>query len=88
MNFFQQLFSPDFMPHGYCYMWVPRIVWLHVISDGLIAVAYYVSALPGTTFKTTTCLRFAFAHFKAGESLIVRRKAPSFAGNSGYRSSF
>jgi PAS domain S-box-containing protein len=41
MNFFQQLFSPDFMPHGYCYMWDPRIVWLHVISDGLIAVAYY-----------------------------------------------
>jgi PAS domain S-box-containing protein len=41
MNYFQQLFSPDFMPHGYCYMWDPRIVWLHVISDGLIAVAYY-----------------------------------------------
>ena len=41
MNFFQQLLSPDFMPHGYCYMWDPRIVWLHVISDGLIAVAYY-----------------------------------------------
>jgi PAS domain S-box-containing protein len=41
MNIFQQLFSPDFMPHGYCYMWDPRIVWLHVISDGLIAVAYY-----------------------------------------------
>ena len=30
-----------FMPHGYCYMWDPRIVWLHVISDGLIAAAYY-----------------------------------------------
>jgi PAS domain S-box-containing protein len=41
MNFFQRLFSPDFMPHGYCYMWDPRIVGLHVISDGLIAVAYY-----------------------------------------------
>ena len=29
------------MPHGYCYMWDPHIVWLHVISDGLIAAAYY-----------------------------------------------
>ena len=29
------------MPHGFCYMWDPRIVWLHVISDSLIAVAYY-----------------------------------------------
>ena len=33
--------SANFMPHGYCYMWDPRIVWLHVISDALIAVAYY-----------------------------------------------
>ena len=33
--------SAHFMPHGYCYMWDARIVWLHVISDGLIAVAYY-----------------------------------------------
>jgi PAS domain S-box-containing protein len=41
MGFFQQLFSSDFMPHGFCYMWDPRIVWLHVISDGLIALSYY-----------------------------------------------
>ncbi|MGA8271917.1 MAG: CHASE3 domain-containing protein [Candidatus Sulfotelmatobacter sp.] len=33
--------SADFMPHGYCYMWNPQIVWLHVISDGLITVSYY-----------------------------------------------
>ena len=33
--------SADFMPHGYCYMWNPAIVWLHVASDGLIALAYY-----------------------------------------------
>src|ERR1700674_177956 len=30
-----------FMPHGYCYLWNPSIVWLHVISDGLITVSYY-----------------------------------------------
>jgi len=29
------------MPHGFCYLWDPRIVWLHVISDGLIALSYY-----------------------------------------------
>jgi len=33
--------SADFMPHGYCYQWDPRIVWLHVISDGLITLSYY-----------------------------------------------
>ena len=33
--------SDDFMPHGYCYLWNPWIVWLHVISDGLITLSYY-----------------------------------------------
>jgi PAS domain S-box-containing protein len=34
--------SGDFMPHGYCYMWEPGLVWLHAVSDGLIALAYFV----------------------------------------------
>ena len=41
MHFLDALFSSGpFMPHGYCYMWVPGLVWLHVISDSLIALAY------------------------------------------------
>src|SRR4030095_15509525 len=28
------------MPHGYCYLWNPGLVGLHVVSDGLIALAY------------------------------------------------
>src|SRR3979490_1783406 len=34
------LSSNDFMPHGYCYSWNATLVWLHVISDSLIALAY------------------------------------------------
>ncbi|MGA8409785.1 MAG: PAS domain S-box protein [Candidatus Acidiferrales bacterium] len=42
MDFLRQLFSSgDFMPHGYCYLWNSGLVWLHVISDGLIALAYF-----------------------------------------------
>jgi len=41
MEFFKQLLSRDFTPHGFCYLWDPRIVWLHVISDGLITLSYY-----------------------------------------------
>src|SRR5712692_2207837 len=37
----EKLFSSDFMPHGYCYLWNPRLVWLHVVSDALIALAYF-----------------------------------------------
>lgn len=41
VDFFSKLFSSDFMPHGHCYLWKPDILWLNVISDALIAVAYY-----------------------------------------------
>ncbi|MFA5984247.1 MAG: EAL domain-containing protein [Methylococcaceae bacterium] len=30
-----------FMPHGSCYLWLPSILWLHVLSDSIIAIAYY-----------------------------------------------
>ena len=40
-DFFRRLFSDDFMPHGHCYFWKPEIVWLHVVSDALITLAYY-----------------------------------------------
>ncbi len=29
------------MPHGYCYMWDRGLVWLHLTSDVLIALAYF-----------------------------------------------
>jgi PAS domain S-box-containing protein len=41
MDLFRQLLSSDFMPHGFCYLWDPRILWLHVVSDGLIVLSYY-----------------------------------------------
>ena len=31
----------DFMPHGMCYLWQPDILWTSVISDVLIAMAYF-----------------------------------------------
>jgi hypothetical protein len=37
--------SPNFMPHGMCYLWQPGTLWLNVASDGLIAAAYYAIPL-------------------------------------------
>ncbi|MBE9093558.1 ATP-binding protein [Tychonema sp. LEGE 07203] len=38
----KDIFSPtQYMPHGHCYLWQTPLVWLHVTSDFLIAMAYY-----------------------------------------------
>ncbi|HEX3764302.1 MAG TPA: ATP-binding protein [Kofleriaceae bacterium] len=40
-EFLKQLVSSEgFMPHGHCYLWRPALVWLHVLSDALITLAY------------------------------------------------
>ncbi|HSY20730.1 MAG TPA: hypothetical protein VK841_01365, partial [Polyangiaceae bacterium] len=49
-EFLQRLFSADgFMPHGHCYLWRPEIVWLHVISDALVALSY--TTIPFTLYS-------------------------------------
>ncbi|MDY6804868.1 MAG: GAF domain-containing protein [Cyanobacteriota bacterium] len=36
------IFSPSqYMPHGNCYLWQTPLVWLHAVSDFLIAIAYF-----------------------------------------------
>lgn len=42
IEFFRRLFSSDFMPHGHCFFWRPEILWLHVSSDSLIVISYYL----------------------------------------------
>ncbi|HEX4140710.1 MAG TPA: hypothetical protein VHY09_10215, partial [Candidatus Methylacidiphilales bacterium] len=42
MGWLERLFSTrEFMPHGMCYQWNGTVISLHVISDALIALAYY-----------------------------------------------
>ncbi len=42
LEFLQTFFaSKQFIPHGHCYLWKPGLLWLHIISDSLIALAYY-----------------------------------------------
>lgn len=36
------LFSTQyFMPHGHCYLWQPGVLWMNVLPDILIAMAYF-----------------------------------------------
>ncbi len=42
LELLQSLFGDNFfIPHGHCYLWKPGLVWLHIASDSLIALAYY-----------------------------------------------
>ena len=46
MQTFIDLFSyKDLMPHGYCLAWSPLLLWLTIISESLITVAYYLMPL-------------------------------------------
>ena len=41
-NFFERILdSTMFSPHGICLLWEPELIWLHVVSDTLIALAYF-----------------------------------------------
>ncbi|MFE1743884.1 PAS domain-containing protein [Coleofasciculus sp. H7-2] len=41
-KFLKELFSSgQFIPHGHCYLWQTNLVWLHLLSDLLIAIAYF-----------------------------------------------
>ena len=42
MSAFERYFSSvGFIPHGYCLLWRPDVLALHVISDAIIAAAYF-----------------------------------------------
>ena len=41
LNLPNTLISSIFIPHGHCYLWQPELVGLHILADGLIALAYY-----------------------------------------------
>jgi Na+/phosphate symporter len=65
---FGDLTRSDFMPHGYCFLWQPDILWMHVVSDAVIITAYY--SIPFTLLyllrkKKTTSYRWVLAMFSA-----------------------
>jgi two-component system NtrC family sensor kinase len=45
MQMVHKMFPTYFIPHGHCYLWKPGLVGLHILSDALIAVAYFLIPL-------------------------------------------
>ncbi|HEY9640600.1 MAG TPA: hypothetical protein V6C57_08950, partial [Coleofasciculaceae cyanobacterium] len=41
-EYIKRLLSPShYIPHGHCYLWQTPLVGIHIISDFLIAIAYF-----------------------------------------------
>jgi signal transduction histidine kinase len=41
-EYMKDFFDPGALsPHGLCLLWRPELIWLHVISDSIITIAYY-----------------------------------------------
>src|SRR3984893_8488015 len=40
-SLFQLLSVQNYIPHGVCLLWQPGLLWLHVLSDATIAIAYF-----------------------------------------------
>jgi PAS domain S-box-containing protein len=58
----------NLMPHGYCLVWDPALIWLHVISDSIIALAYF--SIPGALLyfisrRADVAFSWVFALFAA-----------------------
>ena len=60
MDFLLEWLVPsEFMPHGHCYLWTPSLVWLYIISDGLIFLSYFTIPVALLTFvRQRADLRF------------------------------
>jgi signal transduction histidine kinase len=42
LHFLQTLLDASTLsPHGYCLTWRPELIWVHVVSDAIIAIAYF-----------------------------------------------
>jgi signal transduction histidine kinase len=65
--------SNGFIPHGHCYLWQPGLVWLHGITDSLIALAY--TAISGTlaylVYKTRQEIPFHWMFLAFGTFIVA-----------------
>jgi PAS domain S-box-containing protein len=49
-DFFKRLLDSDFAPHGQTLVGQPEILWIHVVSDALIALTFFLILIALTSF--------------------------------------
>ena len=83
--------SSTFSPHGICLLWEPELIWLHVISDAIIAASYFsIPFALAILVSKRRDFQFGsvdgkFRHIKQPSSLFcdIVRCARSFADGNG-----
>ena len=69
----QQLLAHEmFMPHGHCYLWQPALVWLQVLTNGAIGLAYVAIScmLAGLVYKIRDDLPFRSVYLAFGTFIV------------------
>src|SRR5258708_15142264 len=52
-NFLADILNADTLsPHGICLLWRPELVWLHLVSDAVIGLAYFSIPLALAAFAS------------------------------------
>jgi len=80
------------MPQGYCYLWNPGLVWLNAVSDGVIALSYYVIPLMliylcagGATYRFTGCFSCSACSSSDAGLLTCSKSGRSGMAPTGWR---
>src|SRR5258705_1156104 len=71
--FFERLLdSSMFSPHGICLLWEPELIWLHVGSDALIAMAYFsIPIALAILVSKRRDLKFGWVHWAFGVFILA-----------------
>src|SRR5882724_1550026 len=64
--------SSMFSPHGICLLWEPELIWLHVASDALIAMAYFSIPIALAIFVSKRRdLKFGWVYWAFGVFILA-----------------
>jgi len=66
--FFERILDSSMLsPHGICLLWQPELIWLHVVSDALIAMAYFsIPAALAIFVSKRDDLKFGWIYWSSG----------------------
>lgn len=68
----ERWFAGSFMPHGHCYLWSPSMVWLQVLSNLFIGIAYVsISASLTTIVRRIRDIPFSWMYLAFGVFIIT-----------------